>query len=135
MSEIKKKTIVAKSITFINRQFGIIKKLETQSDALDKYHEIRIHLKKIGAISDLIYQINESKKLKKFIKKISKAEVELGNWHDKALLNNSINTFLKEKDKNRFIELRKLASKIKRENNLKFKTYGEMVSGILEFKV
>ena len=46
----------------------------------------------------------------------------MGNSHDKALLNNSINTFLKEKDKNRFIELRKLASKIKRENNLKFNT-------------
>lgn len=97
MHDIKKKTIIAKSINFINSQFKTIKKLELKTNDLEKYHDIRIHLKKAGTIAELTYKINESKKFKKLYKKISKTEIELGKWHDKVLLNNSINLFLKRK--------------------------------------
>lgn len=107
----------------------------TNSNDLTKYHDIRIHLKKVATVSDMIYKINQTKKLKKLYKKISKTEIELGDWHDKVLLNNSVNLFLKDKSKNKFVDLRKLTDKLKQENNIALKKFEKDVNDIVAYKL
>jgi len=116
--KVSDKTLSAKCLTFIKREALKIKQLLSSGDSPLIIHRIRMHLKAMNPIVQLLIQINPTDKMKKLSTHIKKTEIQIGNWHDKIVLVISIEKFFKE-DKNKVdagknIELLKLAERIKK---------------------
>ena len=126
-----------KSRDFIMHLVKKINKIQKKASETNKYHEVRIHLRKLAAISELLFEINKDKKYKKFIREINKTSSELGNWHDRVILRDSILEFIKKIPKTtnhrtQTTELKSLITRINKTNKLKAESFDSDINSSLK---
>jgi CHAD domain-containing protein len=135
--DISEKKIAGKSSDFIIHEIKNIKKIQKKAPFEAKYHDIRINLKKLAAISEFLYYFNRDKKHKKFIININRTESKLGNWHDRQILRDSVNKFIKDRPQTtvhgpQFTELKSLINRINQSNKMKAGTFDTFISSSLK---
>ena len=112
--------IIEKCARFIVKESKRIKKLLAAENTPDEIHKIRKHFKALSAIATLLYNINHKKPLKKLLTNLKKTEIKLGIWHDRVILAESLEQFLKinkNEKSNRLLPLRKLIAQLADENS------------------
>lgn len=118
-NKVSRKEIIKKSITFIIGEAQKIKKLKANIDNVYKAHELRKHLKSIDAIASLLFQMKQNKSHEKILTDVKQTGVALGEWHDKEVLIDSLEKFLKKdkkKSSDKLIPLNNLVKRIRSEN-------------------
>lgn len=84
-----------KTRKFLRRQVRIISKImQTEIDD-NSLHMIRRHLKIMSTISILVSSIKSSLWLDEIISAVNKTEIMIGEWHDRVVLIESVERFLK----------------------------------------
>jgi CHAD domain-containing protein len=79
------------------------------SEASDKeIHGIRRHLKAMSAITTLVYSIKPVNKLDLIISSLNKTEMMIGDWHDRVVLKEAIDRYLRENKPDSEVELNSL---------------------------
>jgi CHAD domain-containing protein len=86
----------SKSESFFTRKAGIIKRLQEEAPGEKEIHKIRQNLKAMSAIATLLHSIRERKQLDTLISALNRTEIMIGNWHDRIVLINSVEVFLKQ---------------------------------------
>jgi CHAD domain-containing protein len=85
----------SKTEAFIRKRAKTLNELQ-ESDLSDgKIHQIRIHLKSISTITTLVYSLKPSKQLDQIITSLNKNEMMIGDWHDRVVLKEAIDRFVK----------------------------------------
>jgi len=84
-----------KSEEFIKRRAIKIKILLTEDPGTENVHKIRKHLKAMSTVSSLVSTINPDEKLALIITGLNKTEMMIGEWHDKIVLSEVIDLYLK----------------------------------------
>lgn len=79
---------------FIFMEIKRINKLTVSVPDNEKLHKIRRFLKSIHTASEYLMIINRKIKIRKFMKRIKKTEVLLGEWHDKIVFIGFLDKYL-----------------------------------------
>lgn len=64
------------------------------AEKTDDLHEIRKLLKTAKTVLGVLHSFDNTKKIKKQLKKLTQAESRIGDWHDKTVLADYINNYL-----------------------------------------
>lgn len=89
-----------KALVFVANQFLVIQELRKQTMASDKWHKIRIELKKALYIIELINNFFEpGKKYQDLIGQIKELGEIIGNWHDRDIAHYQLKQFIKKSDR------------------------------------
>jgi CHAD domain-containing protein len=94
-SDIPARKLSVKSEEFIRGKAKKIQGLLTEETGKEKVHKIRKHLKAMSTVSSLIFTVKPDEKLEKVITGLNKSEVMIGEWHDKVVLSDTIDQFIK----------------------------------------
>ena len=90
--------IIAKCDDFFQLHSSRIKKYRLNPGEMGNVHKIRIEMKKISAVADLLYQLTVDKFLDTLISALNQAELIIGEWHDRVVLSQSLDSFIKENE-------------------------------------
>jgi CHAD domain-containing protein len=85
----------SKTKAYALRKAVIIQYLQTTKPGDKEIHRIRQNLKEMSAITTLVYSIKPGKQLDVIISALNKTEMMIGDWHDRLVLNEAIDRFLK----------------------------------------
>ena len=126
--DVSEKKAANRSTSYIINEIKRISKILKKASAIKKYHDVRIELKQLAAISELLYFIRKDRKIKIFITAIKKTESKLGNWHDRIIMRDSIESFVNKRPKNtehspQTIELKNLIVRINNTNKQKAQSF------------
>ncbi len=130
---IQQKELENRTLIFIRDRINLIRDNIAYSDEL-VIHQIRITLKEISAIVSLLKKIKVPGFDDDLLDLIKDTEDKLGNWHDKVVLNNSLEKFIKS-TKNEFDVIssyRLIREKINKENKAFLDTVEEIVLDTVE---
>jgi CHAD domain-containing protein len=89
-----RKKIKGRCDDFFHHHSAMIRKFRGNPDETENIHKIRKEMKKISSVADLLSQLRTDKVIKKLIRTLSKAELLIGDWHDRVILQKSIDSFL-----------------------------------------
>jgi CHAD domain-containing protein len=88
-----------KSHLFIIAECIKIRALRRQSVSVANLHETRKHLKSLGSVAELMYEMNSPKVKQQYIDKLKGTESLIGDWHDQIVLIDSLQSFLNNMNK------------------------------------
>jgi CHAD domain-containing protein len=92
--------IIQKCDVFFQLHAAKIKKYRLKSDETENIHKIRKEMKKISAIADLLNLLRVDGLMENLIPALIKTELLIGEWHDRIVLNKSLERFIKANEKN-----------------------------------
>lgn len=81
-------------LDFIFTEIKRIRKMTGSVPDNEQLHKIRKYLKSIHTASEYLMIINRKIKIKRFIKRVKKTEVLLGQWHDRIVFISFLNRYL-----------------------------------------
>jgi CHAD domain-containing protein len=84
-----------KSEEFIRKRATKIQNLLGEEPGTENVHKIRKHLKAMSTVSSLVSTVNPDEKLALIITGLNKTETMIGEWHDKIVLSDAIDLYLK----------------------------------------
>ena len=87
--------IIHKCDVFFQMHSAKIKKYRLKSDETENIHKIRKEMKKISAIAGLLNLLQLDEFMENLIAVLSQAEFSIGEWHDRIVLNKSLDHFIK----------------------------------------
>jgi CHAD domain-containing protein len=99
VNRIPEEIIVNRSIQLINIELKKVQKLNNQPANPKKLHQIRITLKAVHEILNILLKLQTSPSLIKTAKKIKNLNQEIGKWHDQLVMLESLEKFKKTKMK------------------------------------
>lgn len=92
--------IKERALDFVSKQFIVIQELRKQTIAKEKWHKIRIELKKALYIIELINSFFEpNEKYQDLIAQIKELGEIIGNWHDRDITYSQLKQFIKKNGK------------------------------------
>lgn len=103
--------IVNKCDDYFRMHSARISKFRSGSENIENVHKIRKEMKNISAIAKLLKYLYVDEFLEKLISEVDKTEVIIGEWHDRVILRDSLESFMeKENTKHvkKFINLEKI---------------------------
>ena len=101
---------------YINKSLKKIKKIRDKIKGDSGLHSIRIHLKKIGEVLEMLSSVKDAKKMKALQVEIKSVRRELGIWHDHIVLSSSIQVYIKQGKKHKSA-VKKVYNRIKKKNH------------------
>jgi CHAD domain-containing protein len=113
--KISQKKFIDIAFDFIIKKIQKTRKILLEKKSPEYLHKVRQNLKVILAIATLSNTIKKVDKLNEILIELSKAEIHIGEWHDKQVFIGSIEVFLKKKTstiKRGFPFLRKLKKQL-----------------------
>lgn len=90
--------IISRSDEFFQLHSARIKRYRSHPEVIENIHKIRKEMKKISAIADLLSQLVVDEFMKKLISALNRTELIIGDWHDRIILYNSLDTFITENE-------------------------------------
>ena len=93
IEKIGEQTVFDKSEEFIASKTREIKKLQSDLTNHKRLHKIRIHLKAMGAIAQLLNDLQPKSTYKKLSDSIKALGLMIGDWHDKQVLISSLKKY------------------------------------------
>jgi CHAD domain-containing protein len=87
-----------KSEEFIRKRAKKIQSLLAEDPGIENVHKIRKHLKAMSTVSSLVSTIKPDEKLGLIISGLNKAEIMIGEWHDKVILSEAIDLYMKNRE-------------------------------------
>jgi CHAD domain-containing protein len=87
--------IIHKCDEFFQMHSAKIKKYRLKSDETENIHKIRKEMKEISSIAGLLNLLKVDECTENLIKALNQAELLIGEWHDRIVLNKSLNHFIK----------------------------------------
>ena len=133
-SEIRSDAIIARSEEYIKGKRRKIESVVRKIEDPESVHTIRKELKKMGAILSLLFQVKPEENLETLLYKVNITESLIGEWHDRVVLIDSLNHFLKinnETIETSFTGLKNLKEMITVEASQKLETLLPHVEGIV----
>jgi len=85
-----------KTEAYIKGKAERVNDLQSEEHGEKEIHVIRQQLKAMSAIITLVYSIKPGKKLDLVLTALNKTEMMIGDWHDRVVLKDAIERFLKE---------------------------------------
>jgi CHAD domain-containing protein len=115
--EIKIEKIIDRSDSFFQVHSALIKKFKSESVETENIHKIRKEMKKISAVAYLINQLKMDEFMEKLISVLNQSELIIGEWHDRIVLSESLNTFINNESKHNrmYSELERLNKDVNEE--------------------
>jgi CHAD domain-containing protein len=95
--DIPVKKLSLKSEDFIRKRAKKIQSLQTEDAGVENVHKIRKHLKAMSTVSTLVSTIKPDEKLGLIISGLNKTEMMIGDWHDKIILLDIIDLYMKNR--------------------------------------
>ena len=86
-----------KSEEFIRERAKKIKCLLVEDPGTENVHKIRKHLKAMSTVSSLVSTIKPDEKFSLIITGLNKTEMMIGEWHDKVVLSETIDLYMKNR--------------------------------------
>jgi CHAD domain-containing protein len=96
--EISAKKLKRNSGEFIREKALKIQCLLAEEQDIAHVHTIRKHLKAMSTVSTLVSTVQPDEKLGLIISGLNKSEVMIGDWHDKIILSDIIDLFIKNQE-------------------------------------
>jgi CHAD domain-containing protein len=96
--DIPAKKLKRNSGEFIHEKAQKIQFLLKEEQGIEHVHKIRKHLKAMSTVSTLVSTIQPDEKLELIITGLNKSEVMIGDWHDKIILSDIIDLFIKNQE-------------------------------------
>ena len=96
--DIPVKKLSLKSEDFIKKRAKKIQSLQTEDAGVENVHKIRKHLKAMSTVSTLVSTIKPDEKLDLIISGLNKTEMMIGEWHDKIILIDIIDLYMKNQN-------------------------------------
>jgi CHAD domain-containing protein len=93
--EITSRRLTQKSEEFIGEKANKIQGLLIQDQRIENVHRIRKHLKAMSTVTTLVSTVRSNEKLELIISGLNNTEVMIGEWHDKIVLIDIIDLYLK----------------------------------------
>jgi CHAD domain-containing protein len=87
--------IIHKCDDFFQMHSTKIKKYRLKSDETENIHKIRKEMKKISAIAGLLNLLRVDEFMENLTEALNQAELLIGEWHDRIVLNKSLDHFIK----------------------------------------
>ena len=87
--------LLSKTESLIISKTRIMKDLQSGEPGDREIHRIRQNLKEISTITTLVYSIKPVKQLDLIITALNRTEMMIGDWHDRLVLKEDIDRFLK----------------------------------------
>ncbi|MCK9423563.1 MAG: CHAD domain-containing protein [Bacteroidales bacterium] len=115
---ISQKKFLTDALKFIDNKTGKISKLLGKEYNPETVHKIRRHLKSMSAIATMSLTLKEDAILKQRIEIMNRAEILIGEWHDKVVLLDTISKF-------RSLRIKK--KKLKEDNPLPLSEFEKLV--------
>jgi CHAD domain-containing protein len=115
---IKIEKIVNKCDDYFRLHSARISKYRSGSEDIVNVHKIRKEMKTISAIAKLLKYLYVDEFLEKLISEVDKTEVIIGEWHDRVILRDSLQSFMekaKMKSAWKFIILEKIKADLDKE--------------------
>jgi CHAD domain-containing protein len=81
---------------YIRAKMKLISTLFEKGHDNQTIHKIRQHLKELAAVLTLVVSVKSTRKVEQAIDGLNKTEMMIGDWHDKEVLADSIEIYLKE---------------------------------------
>jgi len=103
-AKISQKKFVTVAYKFILKKAQKTRKILNEKKSPEYLHKIRQNLKAIAAITALSKTIKKDEKLNLILDDLTQVEVNIGKWHDKQVFIESIEVFIKRKNKSRKAE-------------------------------
>jgi len=103
-AKISQKKFVTVAYKFILKKSQKTRKILNEKKSPEYLHKIRQNLKAIAAITALSKTIKKDEKLNLILDDLTQVEVNIGKWHDKQVFIESIEVFIKRKNKSRKAE-------------------------------
>ena len=98
-----------KANRYILAKTAMIADLAEKENEKPDLHKIRQHLKELSTILTLIFSVSPSRKFDQAITGLNKAEMLIGEWHDRMVLEDALETFLKKREPNAGDQLAQIA--------------------------
>jgi CHAD domain-containing protein len=96
--EISARKLTQKSDEFIGEKANKIQGLLIQEQRNENVHRIRKHLKAMSTVTTLVSTVRSNEKLELIISGLNKTEVMIGEWHDKIVLIDIIDLFIRTRE-------------------------------------
>lgn len=87
--------IMTRSGDFLHKKSCLIRTLAEHPENDENIHRIRQELKKMGAISSLLLQVGPGQDIRQLVAKLNETEVLIGEWHDRVVLLDSMEHFVR----------------------------------------
>jgi CHAD domain-containing protein len=95
--DIPARKLSQKSEEFIRKKAGNIQRLLNEDAGIENVHKIRKHLKAMSTVTTLVSTVRHNEKLELIISGLNKTEVMIGEWHDKIVLTDIIDLYMKNR--------------------------------------
>lgn len=126
---ISKEIVLKESASYIHKEIIKIGVFVDQLPDDSKLHKIRIHLKLVSVIINIMYELNPATKLDSLQKNIKLLNNQIGQWHDFVALLKSLRYFteqsLKKKDK---LQLKSLICRIELQQETRIKKIHKLLN-------
>ena len=112
--------ILVRSGEFLSKKAGMIRSLAEHPENDENIHRIRQELKKMGAITSLLLQVIPGRETRQLMANINRAEVMIGEWHDRVVLMGAMEHFMRsapEQEAGSLVEMVRLKERISAENS------------------
>lgn len=96
---IKIERIIEKCDHFFMIHSAKIKKYRSEATEIENVHKIRKEMKKISEVASLLKLLRVDEFTEKLISALNQTEVFIGEWHDRVVFYNSIDSFIKKNEK------------------------------------
>ena len=87
----------SKTMVYNRQKIAQINEMKMAEPTDREIHQMRQKLKMMSTISTLVYSIKPGQQLDQIISALNKTEMMIGDWHDRVVLNESIDRFLELK--------------------------------------
>lgn len=109
VEEITPVTLQKKTNRYIRSKIALSLNLLEKGDNEKNIHEVRQHVKELSTVLSLVFSIKPTDKLELVIDGLNRSEMVIGDWHDKVVLAEAFERFLKhhrDTDENQMTQIR-----------------------------
>ena len=89
-------SILEQSLNYVAEQISEVHRLINELPDDRKLHKIRIHLKAVAEILNLMNNLDEESRMESYLKDIKEINAQIGKWHDYKVLHKSLKRFNKK---------------------------------------
>ena len=132
LTDVELEKIRHKALGFLNYELQTIRSLRPFIASDNDLHQIRFHTKALGYITKFINELSPAQQLNDLLRMAKPTEKLIGNWHDRVVLRNSLDSYLqKHPGAPDTEEARKLIRQINNRNKASLKTIADRLDGFI----